>query len=102
MPMTHMDARGSRLSEQRRPFERALPSAHDENTLASEPFKFDRIAGMRAPLSRYECRQLIGNLRKRCKPKRQENAIGRHHRTVIECRDKTTVALIQSHDLRGL
>ncbi len=61
----------------------------------------DAIAGMRAPVSGYQCRNSSGMWANDANPEREENAVRRHHRVIVERRGETTVALIESRDLHG-
>src|SRR5215471_1145711 len=96
--MAHMYYARPRLREQRRAFERALPSAYNEDALASESVGCGAVAGMRAEFGRDQCRQFVGNVGKRSETESEQHPLGRQHCTIVQARLETTVALVESRD----
>src|SRR5262245_14039819 len=96
--MAHMYYARPRLREQRRAFERALPSAYNEDALASDSVGCGAVAGVRAEFDREQCRQFVGDVGKRSETGGEQHPLRRQHRTIVQPRLETTVALVESRD----
>src|SRR5262249_37145441 len=96
--MAHMYYARPRLREQRRAFEGALPAASNEDALASESVGCGAVAGVRAEFDREQCRQFVGDVGKRSETGGEQHPLRRQHRTIVQPRLETTVALVESRD----
>src|SRR5262245_51097455 len=96
--MAHVYCARPRLREQRGAFERALPSAYNEDALASESVGCGAVAGVRTELGREQCRQFVGNVSKRSETEGEQHPLRRQDCTIVQARLETTVALVESRD----
>src|SRR5262249_47178294 len=96
--MAHMYCARPRFREQRGAFERALPSAYDEDALVRESVGCGAVAGERAEFGRDQCRQFVGDVGKRSETEGEQYPLRRQHCTIVQARLETTVALVESRD----
>src|SRR5262249_44277631 len=96
--MAHMYCARPRLREQRGAFERALPSAYNEDALASESVGCGAVAGVRAEFGREQCCQFVGDVGKRSETGGEQHPVRRQYGTIVQARLETAVALVESRD----